>query len=147
MMVGMNAHQNRALWASALRDLGNAIDLGACQPPDNLTVRTHGLSPADLLEAADTTAPRPLKIHVGQHSAYINIPTGERLGLDITWVLHAEWPLASAEDTASWTQAYEDHNAPGVPIDMAPTDVTAYGENPPAVATVDFTRVVSEGDL
>jgi hypothetical protein len=91
MLLGMttNEHQNRALWATALRDLANAVSEHIVPPPTSMQLWTQFAPIERLLEIADGSTPKPLTIKSIDGFFSVTVPVGEPLELKIDWITQA----------------------------------------------------------
>lgn len=126
MLAGMelNEHQNRALWATALHDLADAISRGHTPAPTSVHFWTQWVTPAELIQVADYAAPEPLpiKTYYDNLLSAVTVPTGRPLDLPIEWTYQAKLP----EDTVERTQIvnqFTDHNEQCVPVPYVPAEV------------------------
>jgi hypothetical protein len=122
MVGGMNDNQTRALWATALQELADAINTGRARAPQSMVIHTQFVTPGELLIVADTTYEKPLAITIGGEFAWITVPVGERLDLDIRWCIEHALPT-DPFDRAQATEAFRTHNAEccsPVPFDVVP---------------------------
>lgn len=87
-MTNLNEHQNRALWASALRILADAIMSEAVDAPTTIQMFTQYVDLEVLLHIADFTDPSnplPIKMLSDSQCCRVLVPVGRRLDVDIQW--------------------------------------------------------------
>jgi hypothetical protein len=91
-MTELNEHQNRALWATALHALADAINSEAVNPPTAIQMFTQYVDFDALLYVADFTDPsNPLPIKILDSAmCVVKVPVGRRLGIDMDWTYFAK---------------------------------------------------------
>lgn len=148
MVLGMNDNQTRALWATALHELADAINTGRSAPPTGIELRTQFVTAGELLAVADGSYEKSLPIKISENFAWVRIPSGERLDLQMDWTV--EHALATDPfDKAQATEAFRTHNAeccapipfevvPDQPIGIVPTNDDAIGQRIDAAARGEY---------
>lgn len=134
MMGDMNEHQKRAIWAKALQDMADAIGRGQTRIPDSVRFYTHDVTPEELLEIADHTAPEPLRIKNSTGlTPHVTVPTGKPLQIEFEWVF-----LASS--SAGMDKIFDIHNQDCCGLEPAAPGAEPAGTRASEVPSVGIER-------
>lgn len=114
----LNEQQTAALWATAFRDLADAIGRSSLKTPQSIDIWNHDVPFDQLLSIADFTAPESFKINVHDDgkTANVRVPVGKPLGLEIEW--HFIGPI----DGPDALETISDHNEHCMGADAQPTE-------------------------
>jgi hypothetical protein len=115
-----NEHQTRALWATALHQLADAINQGIVEPPHDAHFYSHDVSPRELLHVADNSYKTALRV-TNANGPYpsVTVPVGELLGLKLDWI-HLSVRPGDATQALAAIENYKTHNTVCVPLSESP---------------------------